>query len=63
MKPELRQQFDEEGFLVLHQIIEPPVVAQARAELEKLVDQQAARLLKEGKITTRKNLFLNKKLM
>ena len=54
IKPEWRQQFDEEGFLVLEQIIEPPVIAQARAELEKLVDQQAARLLKEGKI---KSLF------
>jgi phytanoyl-CoA hydroxylase len=47
---ELRRRFDERGYVVLKGLLEPEVLAGVRAEMERLVDACAARLLAEGRI-------------
>src|SRR2546428_13060204 len=48
----LRQQFDQQGYVVLNGFLEPEVLESAREELAKLVDQHARKLLAEGKIAS-----------
>ena len=52
MQPLLRKQLDEEGFLILRGLVEPQVVREARADIDKLVDRQAANLIRQGRVTT-----------
>jgi len=46
----LRRQLDEEGYVILRGLVEPQVVAEARADLDRLVDQLAAGLIREGRV-------------
>ena len=46
----LRQQFDQQGYVVLKGFLEPEVLEGAREELAKLVDQHARKLMAEGRI-------------
>ena len=50
MQPGLREQLDEEGYVILRGLVEPQVVAEARADLDGLVDQLAAGLIREGSV-------------
>src|SRR5947207_2476803 len=52
--PHLRDEVEDRGYVILKGFLEPEVVQQARAELEKLVDQRAERQFAEGRI---RNLF------
>jgi phytanoyl-CoA hydroxylase len=47
----LRKQFDEQGYIIIKNFFAPELIAQARSELETLVDQQAEKLLKSGKVS------------
>src|SRR5690348_12685682 len=53
-EPDLAATFDREGYVILKEFFEAEVVAQAREAMNQLVDQQAEKLLREGKID---NLF------
>lgn len=46
-------QFQEQGYVVLRGVLEPGVVLGARAAMERLVDQQAEKLVSEGLIPNR----------
>ncbi len=48
----LRQQFDEQGYVILQGFLDSSVVAQARSAMEELVEQQAQRLVATGKIAS-----------
>ncbi|MDE2754976.1 MAG: hypothetical protein OXI92_00350, partial [Acidobacteriota bacterium] len=50
MQPGLSKQLDEEGYVILRELVEPQVVAEARADLNGLVDQLAAGLIREGSV-------------
>ena len=50
MRPGLRKQLDEEGYVILRGLVEPQVVAEARADLDGLVDELAAGLIREGQV-------------
>ena len=50
MQPGLRKQLDEEGYVILRGLVAPQVVAEARADLNGLVDQLAAGLIREGRV-------------
>src|SRR5437870_4205796 len=47
---DLAATFDREGYVILKDFLEAEVVAQARAAMNLLVDGQAEKLLREGKI-------------
>jgi len=42
--------FQEQGYVILRGVLEPDVIAGAQGEMEKIVDQHAAKLLATGKI-------------
>ena len=44
------EQFDQQGFIILHGILESSVVENAREEMKSLVDLHANKLIAEGKI-------------
>lgn len=46
----LHKQFDEQGYVILRNFLEPEVLREVRAELEGLVDRCAERLVSEGKV-------------
>lgn len=46
----LHQQFDEQGYVILWNFLEPEVLREARGALEGLVDRCAEKLVAEGKI-------------
>lgn len=46
----VHQQFDEQGYVILRNLLGPEVIRDARAEMERFVDQCAERLMAEGKI-------------
>jgi len=46
----LSQQFNDQGFVILKEVLEPFVIREARAEMERLVDKQAEKLIATGKI-------------
>ena len=48
MQPGLRKQLDEQGYVILRGLVEPQVVAAARADIDGLVDELAAGLIREG---------------
>ena len=48
----LRQQFDEQGYVILQGFLDSSVVAQARSAMEELVEQQAQQLVATGKIAS-----------
>lgn len=50
MQPGLRRQLDEEGYVILRDLVEPQVVSEARADLNGLVDKLAAGLIREGSV-------------
>lgn len=49
--PEQHAEFEEQGYLILRQVIPQDALAGARAEIDKLVDDEAAKLLQKGLIT------------
>ena len=49
----LQGEFDERGYVILSDFLEPAVVSAGRMEMEKLVDQQADRLIAAGKVRDR----------
>ena len=50
MRLGLRKQLDEEGYVILRGLVEPQVVAEARADIGGLVDELAAGLIREGQV-------------
>lgn len=48
---EQRQQFEEQGYVILRQVIAPAEVEAAREEMKRLVDGEAAKLMAQGLIT------------
>ena len=50
MQPGLRKQLDEEGYVILRGLVEPQVVAAARSDIDGLVDELAAGLIREGEV-------------
>ena len=51
-KNDLRQQFDDQGYVILQSFLDSSVVAQARSAMEELVEQQAQQLVATGKIAS-----------
>ena len=47
---EIKEQFDGGGYVILNDFLDSAIVEKAPNELERLVDHQAQRLLKSGKI-------------
>lgn len=47
----VQQQFEEEGYTLLKDVLEPSTVEEARAEMKQLVDDIADKLMADGKIS------------
>jgi ectoine hydroxylase-related dioxygenase (phytanoyl-CoA dioxygenase family) len=50
MHSRLTEQLDEQGYVILRGLVEPQVVAEARADIGGLVDELAAGLIREGQV-------------
>src|SRR4051794_31700625 len=46
----LRQEFDEQGYIILSGFLEPRVIEGVRAEMKRLVSDEARKLYAQGKI-------------
>ncbi|MBI4552060.1 MAG: phytanoyl-CoA dioxygenase family protein, partial [Candidatus Latescibacteria bacterium] len=47
----LHRQFDEQGYVILKDFLEPEIIQQARDEINPLVDREAEKLIATGKIS------------